>query len=207
MARRIRFVAGDDKKRLWPSLAAYQVYYCYVAGQLVLCRRSRIAVWQVGFSGEDLRHYLLYSSDFRRWSLAKNRTCDTRGGDLRRRSGRPATPYALQQRFPSPVPSKESDLRRRSGRPATLCVSPPFSHSPFLRSRTPLPSRSQCPAAPAPRRPSLPLPHPAPTPRLPAPASPPPSSRPPLPAAPRPTSPAPVPPHPPDALPKPYAIL
>ena len=31
----------------------------------------------------------------------------------------PATLYALQQRFPSPVLGKESDLRRRSGRPAT----------------------------------------------------------------------------------------
>ena len=38
---------------------------------------------QVGFSGEDLRHYMHYSSDFRRRSPAKNRTCDARGGDQR----------------------------------------------------------------------------------------------------------------------------
>ena len=47
MARRIRFVAGDDKKRLRTSLAALQVYYCYVAGRLMLRRRSRLTASQV----------------------------------------------------------------------------------------------------------------------------------------------------------------
>ena len=40
MARRICFVAGDVRKRLRTSLAAYQVYYRYIAGHGVLCCRS-----------------------------------------------------------------------------------------------------------------------------------------------------------------------
>ena len=98
MARRIRFVAGDDKKRPGRALqrcrsiiAISQVTTCKVAGQLVLCRRSRLAASQVMVCSVAGRLFWVG----------------------------PATLYALQQRFPSPVPSKESDLRRRSGRPAT----------------------------------------------------------------------------------------
>ena len=87
-------------------VAVWQVNWCYVAGHDLLRRRSWCAVRQVGFSGEDLRHYMLYSSDFRRRSPAKNRTCDTRWGDQRcqmgnqhYRSGRPATKSV----FPSPA--------------------------------------------------------------------------------------------------------
>ncbi len=114
-----------------------QVTDCHVAGQLVLCCRSRLAASQVMACSAAGR--LFYVG--------------------------PATLYALQQRFPSLVPSKESDLRHQGGRPATLCVSPPSSLSPFLRSRAPLPASQLL--APAPRALALPpspssspLPHP-----------------------------------------------
>ena len=88
------------------------------------------AIWGTSITGvEDLRHYMLYSSDFRRRSPAKNRTCGAGVADLRRQRG--------------------------GGGPATLCVSPPSSHSPFLRSHSPPPS-----SLPAPASPSSPLPHP-----------------------------------------------
>ena len=88
------------------NLAAYQVYYCYVAGhgysyaevtgcsvavRLVLCRRSRLAASQV----------MVCSAAGQLFWVG------------------PATLYALQQRFPSPVLGKQSDLRHQGGRPAT----------------------------------------------------------------------------------------
>ena len=78
--------------------------------------RLRIAVWQVGFSGEGLRHYLLYSSDFRRRSTAKNQTCDARWGasitgvaDLRQK--------VFSLRLPHPAPRRTPFLRSRSRPP------------------------------------------------------------------------------------------
>ena len=126
------YVAGRDLLRRWSWCAVQQVGFSgqdlrhYMLYSSDFRSRSRIAVRQVGFSGEDLRRRGPYSSDFRRRPPAKNRTCGAGGGDLRHqmgsqhyRSGRPATLYALQQRFPSPVPGKESDLRHQGGRPAT----------------------------------------------------------------------------------------
>ena len=148
-------------------VAVWQVNWCYVAGHDLLRRRSWCAVRQVGFSGEDLRHYMLYSSDFRRRSPAKNRTCDTRWGDQRcqmgnqhYRSGRPATPNGetCDTRWETSI-TRGGDLRRqmgnqhyRSGRPATKSVFPsPAAPAPFpLPPPPPLLPASPSSPAPAP---------------------------------------------------------
>ena len=76
------------------------------------------AIWGTSITGvEDLRHYMLYSSDFRRRSPAKNRTCGAGVADLRRQRGggdlrrcvfprRPRTPrsFAPTPRLPAPFP-------------------------------------------------------------------------------------------------------
>ena len=159
MARRIRFVAGDDKKRLRTSLAALQVYYCYVAGRLMLRRRSRLTASQVtaccvaghgvqcgrsAFLGRTcdticLTAAISVAGPQQRIGPATLgwETCDTRVADLRRCvfPRRPRTPrsFAPTPRLPAPR-------------------SPPL----------PLPSRSRLPPPSLPPHPA-PVPHPVPS--------------------------------------------
>ena len=86
-----RSVSGRALQRRRSTGVMSQVMDCSVAGQLVLRRRSTGAMSQVT-------------------------DCSVAG---RLFWGGPATSWASQQRFPSPVPSKKSDLRRQRGRPAT----------------------------------------------------------------------------------------
>ena len=172
------YVAGHGLQCCRSTGATSQVNWCYVAGHGLQCGRSAFLGRTCDVVGLTAAISVASPQQKIRPATPERETCDARWGasitgveDLRRhmgnqhyRSGRPATLYALQQRFPSPVSSKESDLRSRSGRPATpegrggpatLCVSPPSSHSPFLRSHSPPPS-----SLPAPASPSSPLPHP-----------------------------------------------
>ena len=109
--------------------------------------------------------------------------------------GGPATLFALQQRFPSLVPSKESDLRHQRGRPATpewktcdaICLTAAISVAgPQQRIGPATPEWQTCDAVCFPAVLALPvpsLPHPAPVP-LPVPCrSRSPSSLPPAPAS------------------------
>ena len=144
----------------------------------MLCRRSWRAVQQVGYSYAEVTD----CSVAVRLVLCRRSTgaasqviaCSAAG---RLFWGGPATLYALQQRFPSPVPSKESDLRHQRGRPATPDGEPalPEWETCDTRWETSIARGETCdkkcfPFARLPRAPPLPLSHPAPASRsLPAP--------------------------------------
>ena len=113
-----------------------------VSGRALQRIRSIIATLQVGFSGEDLRHYMPYSSDFRRRSPAKNRTCDARWGDLRHKMGNQHNQRGdLRQKVfslrpPLPPPSSSPS---HSPLPAALALGPsslPPSRTPGSASET-----------------------------------------------------------------------
>ena len=179
------YVAGHGLQCCRSTGATSQVNWCYVAGHGLQCGRSAFLGRTCDVVGLTAAISVASPQQKIRPATPERETCDARWGasitgveDLRRhmgnqhyRSGRPATLYALQQRFPSPVSSKESDLRSRSGRPATpegrggtcdaVCfpavLALPVPSLPLPASQ--LPSRSRLPHFPPPAPPeALPKP-------------------------------------------------